>query len=143
MKITDAGHPWAELIKRGWVMPTHIISIRQPWAHLVASGQKDIENRTWKTNFRGRVLVHASQSLSRRQYDECIAFMAGRGVKVELPAYADIPKGGIVGEVEIVDCVTESRSKWFEGDYGFVLRQAKMLPFVSHQGQLGIRVVKF
>ena len=124
-------------------MPTHIISIRQPWAHLVASGQKDIENRTWNTNFRGRVLVHASQSLSRRQYDECVAFMAGRGVKVELPAYADIPKGGIVGEVEIVDCVTESRSKWFEGDYGFVLRQAKMLPFVSHKGQLGIRVVKF
>ena len=36
------------------------ITIKQPWAQFIAEGIKDIENRTWKTNFRGRVLIHAS-----------------------------------------------------------------------------------
>jgi hypothetical protein len=33
-----------------------IISIRQPWASLIVSGLKDVENRTWRTRYRGRVL---------------------------------------------------------------------------------------
>lgn len=37
------------------------ITIKQPWASLIAAGLKDIENRTWKTNFRGRVLIHAAK----------------------------------------------------------------------------------
>ena len=36
------------------------ISIKQPWASLIAHGIKNIENRTWKTNFRGRIYIHAS-----------------------------------------------------------------------------------
>lgn len=36
------------------------ITVKQPWASLIVEGIKDIENRTWKTNFRGRVLVHAA-----------------------------------------------------------------------------------
>jgi tetratricopeptide (TPR) repeat protein len=35
------------------------LSIRQPWAWLIVHGVKDVENRTWRTNFRGRFLVHA------------------------------------------------------------------------------------
>ena len=38
------------------------ISIKQPWASLIAYGIKDIENRTWRTNYRGRVLIHAGAS---------------------------------------------------------------------------------
>jgi hypothetical protein len=37
-----------------------IISIRQPWAPLIVSGIKDVENRTWRTNYRVLVLIHAS-----------------------------------------------------------------------------------
>lgn len=33
------------------------ITIRQPWASLIVHGIKDIENRSWQTNFRGRVLI--------------------------------------------------------------------------------------
>ena len=35
------------------------LSVRQPWANLIVRGIKDIENRSWKTNFRGRILIHA------------------------------------------------------------------------------------
>jgi ASCH domain len=38
-----------------------IISIRQPWAGLIVSGLKDVENRTWPTRYRGPILIHASQ----------------------------------------------------------------------------------
>ena len=36
------------------------LSIRQPWAWLIARGVKTVENRTWATNFRGRFYIHAS-----------------------------------------------------------------------------------
>lgn len=36
------------------------LSIKQPWASLIAQGIKDIENRTWKTSYRGRIYIHAS-----------------------------------------------------------------------------------
>ena len=37
------------------------LSIRQPWAWLIVAGYKDVENRTWATDFRGRIYVHAGQ----------------------------------------------------------------------------------
>lgn len=39
------------------------LSIRQPWAWLIANGYKDIENRSWRTNYRGPVLIHASAAM--------------------------------------------------------------------------------
>jgi hypothetical protein len=47
-----------------------IISIRQPWASLIVSGIKDIENRTWPTRYRGPVLIHASQRADDATSDE-------------------------------------------------------------------------
>jgi hypothetical protein len=35
------------------------ISIRQPWAWLIVNGYKDVKNRIWAANLRGRVLIHA------------------------------------------------------------------------------------
>ncbi|WP_311416532.1 ASCH domain-containing protein, partial [Hoylesella shahii] len=39
-----------------------ILFVRQPWASLLVSGLKDIENRTWAPNFKGRILIHASST---------------------------------------------------------------------------------
>lgn len=38
------------------------ISIRQPWAELIASGRKTIETRTWTTKYRGPILICAGKS---------------------------------------------------------------------------------
>jgi len=40
------------------------LSLRQPWAWLVTNGSKDIENRSWHTNHRGPLLIHASSNLT-------------------------------------------------------------------------------
>ncbi|MCL2374741.1 MAG: ASCH domain-containing protein [Treponema sp.] len=36
------------------------LSVRQPFASLICHGVKAVENRTWKTDYRGRLLIHAS-----------------------------------------------------------------------------------
>lgn len=36
------------------------LSVRQPWANLIASGKKTIETRTWKTSYRGKILIVSS-----------------------------------------------------------------------------------
>ncbi len=38
------------------------ISLLQPWATLVAIGAKRIETRSWATNYRGPLAIHASKS---------------------------------------------------------------------------------
>lgn len=38
------------------------ISIRQPWASLIASGHKTIETRTWPTPYRGDLLICAARN---------------------------------------------------------------------------------
>lgn len=38
------------------------ISVRQPYATLIVAGVKDVENRSWNTEYRGRVLIHASKN---------------------------------------------------------------------------------
>ncbi|MCC7374294.1 MAG: hypothetical protein IT581_06545 [Verrucomicrobiales bacterium] len=44
--------------------PTLAISVRQPSAWMIIHAGKDIENRTWRTKFRGRVLVHAAKGMT-------------------------------------------------------------------------------
>ena len=39
------------------------LTIIQPWATLIASGHKMNETRSWKTNYRGEVLIHAGKNL--------------------------------------------------------------------------------
>ena len=50
--------------------PVVALSIRQPWAWLIVNGYKDIENRNWKTNFRGKILVHAAKGMTKAEYED-------------------------------------------------------------------------
>ncbi|MBV8808900.1 MAG: ASCH domain-containing protein [Acidobacteriaceae bacterium] len=112
-----------------------VIVIRQPWAWLIVNGFKDIENRTWATRYRGALLIEASASLpSKRDLEQMRLFARKRGV--DLPE--EFETGGIVGMAELVDCVSRSRSRWFEGPVGWVLSKPKRLPFFPLKGQLGL-----
>lgn len=109
-----------------------IISIRQPWASLIIHHGKNIENRTWPTRYRGPLLIHASQ----RKDDITPKDILDRyGVRVSTHNF---PTGGIIGIVDLVDCVADHPSRWFEGEYGFVLKNPRQLRFQAWSGQLGI-----
>lgn len=115
------------------VTPSVALSIRQPWAWLIATGQKDIENRTWPTKRRGRFLVHAGQRVPTEA--ELADIERTYRVKVDRAA---LQYGGIVGSASLADCVTSHPSKWFEpGGCGFVLSDASPLPFRPLKGKLG------
>ncbi|KXK11649.1 MAG: hypothetical protein UZ14_CFX002002691 [Chloroflexi bacterium OLB14] len=103
------------------------ITVRQPWAWAIIYAGKDVENRTWKTNIRGRVAIHASQAMTRAEYEEGCKSIRKRKPKIKIPAYEDMSLGAIVGTVEIVDCVEDSDSDWYTGYVGFVLKRPKKL----------------
>ena len=111
------------------------ISIRQPWAWLIVNGYKDVENRTWYTSHRGPLLICASKALDPC-FDEIRRDVLAQGV--EFPDAQHIERGGVVGQVTVADCVTESSSEWFNGPYGFVLEDAQPLPFQPCKGRLGL-----
>ncbi len=114
------------------------ISIRQPWAWLILYGGKDIENRSWPSKVRGRVLIHAAKGMTRDEYRGAREFAWDACAEMpELPEMHELLRSGIVGSVEIVDCVSRSDSPWFRGPYGFVLANPTVLPFVKLKGKLG------
>ena len=119
--------------------PSLCLSIRQPWAWLIVNGWKNIENRDWPTQYRGHFFVHAGLNCTRDEWTCCFQYVyeMSTSLALKLPTLAALQRGGIVGEAVILDCVTAHSSEWFEGRYGFVLGNAKPLPFISCRGRLG------
>ena len=103
------------------------ITIKQPWASLIVEGIKDIENRTWKTNFRGRVLVHAAAKPANIKYE-----IEGQASIKEIQMFSALGRaeeddlfGCIIGSVEIVDCVIHHPSIWADKSSEFMLQSGK------------------
>ena len=124
------------------------LSIRQPWAWLIARGVKTVENRTWATNFRGRFYIHASAKfdIPAGKYEkfrrELQKGLRDGGIDIDLPASpAEFETGGIVGAVDLVDCVTECEDEYDQawhipGNYAFLLDNAEPLPYRPMKGKL-------
>jgi hypothetical protein len=94
------------------------ITVKQPWALLICEGVKDIENRTWKTNFRGRMMIHASARPVPIKLE-----IEGEATVAEIKMFTTLNYaeennlfGCIIGSVEIVDCVRNHPSVWAEKD---------------------------
>jgi len=94
------------------------LSIKQPWATLIASGIKDVENRTWSTNYRGRVLIHASGKKLPEDFEffiyEWDAICFNNMLLGNLPLYPDMKNGYIIGYADLVDCKEGIDSIWAE-----------------------------
>lgn len=118
----------------------YALSVRQPWAHAIINGGKDIENRTWPTRYRGRVLIHAGKGMDDDDVEGFRELVEDREIPtawIDGTKLGDLMRGGIIGEAEIVDCVSKSDSPWFVGPWGFVLRNARPLTFTPCRGMLG------
>ena len=70
-----------------------VLTLKQPWATLVSEGIKEYEFRSWKTNYRGKVLIHAGAGIDKK----------------EMERFKDLnlkyPSKRIIAEVEIEDCL--------------------------------------
>jgi hypothetical protein len=93
--------------------PTRALSIAEPWAYLIAAGFKQIENRTWRTDYRGTIAVHASKA-TRNCFDEQLIYEVCDLHPAIFKALDDerideghqiLHLGAIIGTVDIIDCV--------------------------------------
>ncbi len=126
IKEMTAEEYWRPIIPgllRRIVLPC--LSIKQPWPYRIFHEGKDVENRTWETNFRGAVLIHAGK------VPDC--------PKKDWFPRDDAPLGCICGLARIIDCVDHMDSDWFVGPYGFVLAPYKILfrTPIPYKGRLG------
>ena len=70
-----------------------VLTIKEPWATLIIDGYKKYEFRSWKTKYRGKILIHAGLTLEKDNLEKFKAYNL------------DISKGEIIGEAELVDCI--------------------------------------
>jgi len=89
-----------------------VLSVTMPWAWLIMKYGKDVENRSWKTNYRGRILIHASKKPDPKIGE--ILFHWCSLVQDDCYRAAYYSSGCIIGSVELVDCVQGHSSKWAE-----------------------------
>lgn len=65
------------------------ITVHQPYAQQLIDGLKPVENRTWRTNYRGPLAIHASATDTR----------------LKSSLYVPVTLGAVLGTVELVDCI--------------------------------------
>lgn len=117
-----------------------VITIKEPWASLIINGYKEYEFRSWKTNYRGEILIHTSQQVD----------------KEALKKFEDLnlnyQTSKIIGKVTIIDCKLVddkvdkelSKNKVYNlsskiGKYAWVLKDPQ--PLINNKevkGRLGI-----
>ena len=94
----------------------------QPWASAIAYGTKRIENRTWPTDHRGLVLIHAGRTLDPNAHDAPLARPFLR---------RPFPRGAIVAVARLDGCHEDDGwcTLWSaRGRYHWRLTQATPLP---------------
>ena len=84
-----------------------VLSIRQPWASMIARGLKRFEIRSWSTTYRGQLLIHASGAAPTRAYaEEVFEYYPELMARIGLHTLDDLkalPRSAIVGTVTIAD----------------------------------------
>jgi hypothetical protein len=97
------------------------LSVRQPWANLLASGKKTIETRLWPTDYRGSLLIVSS-----------------RTPKIH-------PAGYALAVAELTDCRSMTKSDesaaccaCYPGAFSWVLRDIRKIDIFPVRGKLGL-----
>ena len=118
------------------------LSLKQPFADLLALGEKTIELRKWHTKFRGKFLVHASKNIDKEACER---------LDIDID---NLRKGAIIGSAFLYDIKEYDNqeefdiykqkhfsitSKFFEGyKYGFLIKDARMFKkSIPYSGKLG------
>jgi len=80
------------------------ITIRQPWASLIALGAKRIETRSWQTHYRGPIAIHASATFHASDRDIAMLTpeMAPHLSKIGV---GNLPLGSVIATATLVDCI--------------------------------------
>ena len=121
-----------------------VLTIKEPFASLIANNIKHIETRSWKTNYRGELYIHASKISSK---------LEGRNELKELVKNININPSHILCKCILKDCIymdeefikniknnhTEYICGHYEiGRYAWILDDVQLIEPIYTKGQLGI-----
>ena len=116
------------------------LTIHQPWAWAIVAGLKAVENRTWRTPYRGPLAIHAG--ISERSLEHGTRFCERHGIAVP----ADLVLGAVIGVVELVDVVPVADrpdDPWASGPWCWVLADPRPLETpVAARGMPGLFEVR-
>ena len=119
-----------------------VLTIKQPFASLIAEGLKEYEFRTWKTKYRGEILIHAGKSIDKKAMEKFKDFNL------------EYPTGCIIAKVNLTDCLKiddnaremlkEKKPLVYSGilkdkewnGYGFKLENIENIPPIKATGKL-------
>ena len=139
------------------------LSLTQPMAWAIFNG-KNVENRTWRTNYRGQLLIHASMNFDAKH----LSWLKDNATRLRIKLPEHFYHGVILGTVDIIGCVTREAAhdvagqpdelrfntevyagkvgfgnlvftKWFTGPFGFLLANPREFQnSLVYRGALGI-----
>lgn len=121
-------------------MEVKALSVKQPWAWCIFNG-KNVENRTWRTKYRGKLFIHASKSFDKEAYYYLQQNKEHLGIE-NLPTSEELKKecGGFIGVVDMIACRRHLEfNKWkADNQFGWVFKNAQKLNFTPFKGRLSI-----
>jgi len=124
-----------------------VLSLIEPWASLIKEKKKFIETRSWKTNYRGELYIHASLKKITRK--EQISLTKQYALLDNL----DFKYGYIICKCKLVDCIymdemfiekmKENPQEYLCGDYSlgryaWILEEIEEIDAILAKGMLGI-----
>lgn len=99
------------------------LCIKQPWASMIKCGEKTIETRTWKTKYRGDLLIIASKN----------------------PAISGLPSGEAIAIVKLRDCRPMKKTDEnaaccdiYDNAYSWILTDIRPIKPYKVKGRLGL-----
>lgn len=109
------------------------LTVCQPYAELIASGKKVVENRTWATNYRGLLAIHAGKSRAWLLDDDALTYP-------EMVYGAVVAIARLRGCVRLEDLPLDLRGHdYAEGPWCWILQDVRRLTVaISWRGAQGL-----
>ena len=123
-----------------------VLSIKEPYATLIATGDKLIETRSWKTNYRGELYIHASSAkIVKKHLTNQYVIDISKNLKMNY--------GNIICKSKLVDCIYMDQDfidsikkdqkeyhlgQYELGRYAWVLADVELIKPIPAKGKLNI-----
>ena len=89
------------------------LTLRQPWAWATIYGGKDVENRRWRTAYRGPLLIHAGKNADPDpEATSRLLWTMADPEALRQPRAAWQAREAVIGVVHLADILTDSPSPW-------------------------------
>ncbi len=128
------------------------LTLTQPWATLVALGTKTLETRSWRTDYRGPLAIHAAKTIRANDREFCRRAAVAQLLRDRaIDDVAALPSGCVIATAVLRDVVPVGRfsraglsvynlvfGDFSAGRFVWILDEARVIEPVPARGSLGL-----